>query len=199
MNRKLVISAVSLIILIAASAGLGFWYASNRDDEQKEAKSSITQNQSGSSTTPDSNQTTPKTYTVSVYFSKHSESDNDPGATFPVKRTSPDLGVAKYAITQLLLGPTSSEKSQGYFTTAKLRSGTSTCNGADFKVTINGDTAKLQFCKPFDHLGVVADGQADSEIKATLKQFAGVKKVIILNTSGNCEFDLSGQNLCLQQ
>ncbi|OYW44641.1 hypothetical protein B7Z28_00050, partial [Candidatus Saccharibacteria bacterium 32-45-3] len=70
-----------------------------------------------------------------------------------------------------------------------------TCAG-DFSLKIKEGVATLQFCKPFDHLGVVADGQADSTLKATLKQFDGVQKVIILNSGGDCEFDLSGMNLC---
>lgn len=139
-----------------------------------------------------------KTYPVSVYFSKHPESDNDPSKVFAVSRTSPDLGVGKYAITELLKGPSADETTQGYFATARIRAGASYCDNQDFTLNIVNNIATLKFCRTFDHLGVVADGQADSEIKATLKQFGSVGKVIILNRDNNCEFDLSGMNLCKQ-
>lgn len=160
-----------------------------------EQDSTITPTSAGSNETqPDAK----KTYPVSVYFSKHPQSDDDPGATFPVKRSSPNAGVGKFAIAELLKQPDAAEQSQGYFTTVKLRSDTSTCGGADFTLAISDGVATLQFCKPFDHLGVVADGQADSELKATLKQFPTIKKVVILNSESNCEFDSSGENLCKQ-
>lgn len=138
------------------------------------------------------------TYPVSVFFSRHPESDDNPARTFAVSRTAPDLGVARFAITELLKGPTAQETNQGYFTTARLRPGTSSCAPQDFTISIKNGTATLQFCRQFDHLGVVADGQADSTLQATLRQFSTVSKVIILNPSGDCEFDLSGMNLCKQ-
>lgn len=139
-----------------------------------------------------------KTYPVSVFFSKRPDSDNDPGKVFAVARTSPDLGVGTFAISELLKGPTETEKAQGYFTTVRVRSGESNCGGEDFTLMIENGTATLRFCRQFDHLGVVADGQAESELKATLKQFSTVQKVVILNRDNNCEFDLSGMNLCKQ-
>lgn len=112
----------------------------------------------------------PQTYPVSVYFSKHPESDNDPFRVFPVQRISPDLGEATFALRELIRGPSATELTQGYFTTIGFREGAPTC-ADDFKLTITDGAAKLQFCWPFDHRGVVADGQADSELKATLQQF----------------------------
>jgi len=143
-----------------------------------------------------SNNTT--SYPVLVYFSKHPDSDDDPSKVFSVNRTSSSSGVGTYALQQLLKGPTADETTAGYFSTVRLRDGTSTCGGADFTLSIKDGTATLQFCKQFDHLGVVADGQADTALKATLKQFNSVQKVVILNSRGDCEFDLSGQNLCKQ-
>src|SRR5260221_13336501 len=42
---------------------------------------------------------------VLVYFSKHPESENNFAAVFSVQRTSPDQGVATFAIQQPILGP----------------------------------------------------------------------------------------------
>lgn len=193
MNKKLIILALS--ILIVGGIVLGIWAISSSSNNKPQPAPATTQNQSVKSNEQAKTPSTDKNYPVMVYFSKHPDSDNDPAKTFPVNRISSDLGVANFAINQLLVGPTAAEKGQGYFSTVRLRAGTAT---ADFKLTINNGTATLEFLKPFDHLGVVADGQADSEIKATLKQFTTVSKVIILNYQGNCEFDLSGQNLCKQ-
>lgn len=193
MTRKKIYFTLAFLL----SAGLivfCIWYFSSRDKSTGQTAGTTANN---SQQNPTQNKTT--TFPVNVYFSKHPESDDDPGKTYPLQRLSPDLGVAKYSIQQLLKGPTAAELKQGYFTTARLRSGTSNCGGQDFNLKVAGGVATLQFCLPFDHLGVVADGQADSEIKATLKQFGSVSKVVILNYKGSCEFDLSGQNLCLQQ
>lgn len=155
-------------------------------------------NSTGNATQPQPETSPPQSYLVLVYFSKHPDSDNDPSKTFSVQRTTQTLGVATFAIQEVLKGPTSSESSQGYFSTVALRNEPSNCAGADFTLSIIDNVARLQFCRPFDHLGVVADGQADSVLKATLQQFKSVKKVIIVNFQGNCEFDLSGLNLCFK-
>lgn len=137
-------------------------------------------------------------YPVQVFFSKKPDSDNDPNKVFAVNRIASDAGTGKFAVTELLKGPSETEKAQGYFTTVRLRAGESSCDNQDFSLKVENSVATLQFCRQFDHLGVVADGQADSSIKATLQQFDTVKKVVILNQQGNCEFDLSGMNLCKQ-
>jgi hypothetical protein len=196
-TRYYVLIAAILVLLI----GGWFYFTSNKPatTPTNNQPSSTSQTNNPSSESQDQNQkTTPATYPVSVYFSKHPDSDDDPGKTFAVKRTSPDIGVAKYAIAEILKGPNANEISEGYFTTVALRDATSVCSGQDFTVVIKDGTATLKFCRPFDHRGVVADGQADSELKATLKQFSSVNKVVILNWQDNCEFDLSGQNLCKQ-
>mgnify|MGYP003296243776 CR=1 FL=1 len=194
------IAIATIVAIIAAIGAVAFF--SPRSSAPAQTGSTTSRPDSDLSPSTGSDQTTDtnskKTYPVSVYFSKHPQSDDDPGATFPVARVSVDAGVGRFAISELLKQPTTAESSQGYFTTARLHSGTSTCGGENFSLTISSGIATLQFCKPFDHLGVVADGQADSELKATLKQFSTVKKVVILNSKGDCEFDLSGQNLCKQ-
>jgi spore germination protein GerM len=182
--KKYTTILVILFVLLAVVGG--FVFVVSRDDTTTSKTPSV------------QTSTTKQTYPVRVYFSRHPYSDDDPAATYPVARTAPDLGVGKYAVSELLKGPTANESLEGYFSTAQLREGTSVCGGADFSLKINSGVATLQFCKPFDHLGVVADGQAKSELTDTLKQFSTVQKVIILNSQGDCEFDLSGLNLCKQ-
>jgi hypothetical protein len=139
---------------------------------------------------------TPSTqYAVKAYFSKHPQSDNDPSATFPVGRFSPDAGVAQFAVAQVLAGPTAAEAQSGYFTPGIVLSGNSSC-GSDFNVKLAGGVATLQFCRTTALKGAVSDGQLNAEFTATLKQFPKVTKVVILNQAGHCLFDASGQDLC---
>jgi Sporulation and spore germination len=143
-------------------------------------------------------------YPVKVYFSKHPESDNDPKAVFSVSRTSPDLGVAKYAIQQLVAGPTASEKAAGYFTELQgTPTGSSDCNGEDFTIALDNrgqipekGTATLRFCRSLMLPGEMSDARVGAEINATLTQFPTIKKVVVL-VRDTCLGDLSGLNLCL--
>lgn len=148
---------------------------------------------------------TPGGYPVRVYFSKHPDTDNNPAAVFPVNRTSPNLQVATYSIQQLIAGPTASETAAHYFTPLPSSlTGSSNCGGPDFQITLNmkgttpeAGTATLRFCRPTQLAGDLTGGVISAEINATLKQFSTIHKVVILNSSGSCFDDLSGQNLCL--
>ncbi|HEU0026034.1 MAG TPA: hypothetical protein VFQ25_02880 [Ktedonobacterales bacterium] len=143
---------------------------------------------------------TPTGYKVDVYFSRHPDSDNRPAAVFAVHRTSPTLGVATYAISQLLAGPTTTEAGNGYFSPLQgALSGASACGGADFTITLNQNrdysetgTATLRFCRDVKGLGDTPSIMARNEINATLTQFATIKKVIIVYQDGSCFDDLIG-------
>lgn len=148
---------------------------------------------------------TPSGYPVLVYFSRHPDTDNNPAAVFAVHRTAPSLQVATYAIQQLIAGPTPSETAANYFTPLPgSLTGSSNCGGPDFQITLNmkgttpeTGTATLRFCRPTQLAGDLTGGIISAEINATLKQFSSIHKVVILNSSGSCFDDLSGQNLCL--
>ena len=202
-SKKLLYTGLILLILITAGAVAFAYYQSHRPTSQPPASEPTTITAPTPTPTDTSPAiaptTTPTLHQLSVYFSKHPESDNDPSATFAVSRSTTDNGVGKFVIGELLKGPTPAEAGAGYFTTARLRSSDSNCGGPDFTLDINDSVAILKFCRTFDHLGVVADGQADSELRASLLQFSNIKRVMILNSSGNCEFDLSGLELCKQR
>ncbi|HKV85952.1 MAG TPA: GerMN domain-containing protein [Ktedonobacterales bacterium] len=142
---------------------------------------------------------------VLVYFSKHPDSDSNPDAVFPVSRVSPDLGVATYAVKQLIAGPTSSEAASGYYTPiVGIFSGASNCGGADFTIALNKKgstpaqgTATLQFCRQTSLPGDLTGAYIKAELTKTLTQFATIQRVVILNISGACFDDLRGGNLCL--
>lgn len=148
---------------------------------------------------------TPPSYPVKVYFSRHPDSDNNPNAVFAVQRVSPTLGVATYAIQQLIAGPTATERTAGYYTelTGAL-SGSSNCGGADFTIALDHrgpkpetGTATLQFCRTTALPGDLSGGRITAQITKTLTQFPNNQRVVILTSGGACFDDLSGRNACL--
>ncbi|HLZ22271.1 MAG TPA: hypothetical protein VKQ30_09130 [Ktedonobacterales bacterium] len=145
-------------------------------------------------------------YPVKVYFSKHPDSDNDPAKVYMAERVSPTLGVATYAIQQLIAGPTAGEQSAGLYTPLTISlSGASTCGGADFTLTLNmrgskpqPGTATLKLCHATSLAGDLTGGRIAAEIDATLLQFSNIKQVAILTQSGSCFNDFKGANDCLK-
>jgi hypothetical protein len=149
-------------------------------------------------------------YPIKVYFS------NNPGtmSVTPVTRVSPTIDVGTYAIQMLIAGPTPQERAQGFFSELNdAFTGPSTCNGAlpvggpDFTLTLNmkgttpeQGTATLKFCRTTLLAGEGTGFRITAEINATLKQFSSIKKVVILDSSGNCwsGADLRGGNACLK-
>jgi anti-sigma factor RsiW len=149
---------------------------------------------------------TPAGYVVQVYFAHHPESDNDPTAVFAVQRISPTLGVATFALNQLLLGPTAAERAQGYYSPFDGALGsTNYCSGnQNFLLTLDHrgskpetGTATVQFCRTVSIAGDLDGGRMKAIISKTLLQFANIKAVAILNHDGNCFDDLMGGNRCL--
>lgn len=199
MNKRMLILSIFIALLLAASLAAVFLYQSTRAPSQDQSpqtpKTQSPQTQSPQTTPPTTEQTP---IPVKVFFSKHPESDNDPSKTFPVDRTSPALGVATYVIKQLLAGPNAQESSGGYFSTVRVRSDASNCDNQDFTITIQSGVATLRFCRTFDAIGSVSDGQAQETIMASLLQFPTIKAVVVLTKDGNCQFDMSGENRCLR-
>lgn len=195
MSKRNLIVTVIIVAAVLVAGVVAFWYLWPQPASAPSQPSQTTQ------TSQPSKQEQPKEptkYPVKVYFSKHPESDEDPTRVFPVDRVASDSGVGTYAIKQLLVGPTASEQDAGYFSNVRVRDDSSNCGGADFTLKIDQGTATLQFCRTFDALGVVSDGQAEQSILATLRQFSSIKKVVVLTKDGHCQFDLSGEDHCKQ-
>lgn len=191
-KRSFTITAIIVAVILLASV-VWFFYLKPQTSETPTPQPTQT-NQQEQGTQPSQ----PTTYPVKVYFSKHPESDDDPTKTFAVDRTSPTSGVGKYALEQLIAGPTAKERDAGYFSDVKLLDDSSNCDGADFSLIIKNGVATLEFCRTFDAVGTLSDGRANETIKATFLQFPTVKKVIILGKDGHCQFDLSGEDRCKQ-
>lgn len=149
--------------------------------------------------------TAPGGYAVKVYFAQHPASDNDPAKVFPVARTSPTLGVATYAIGQLLAGPSAAERNAGYYTPWEgALTGASNCGGPDFSIALDhrgsvaaSGVATLRFCRTTQIAGELAGARMTATAQVTLLQFPNIQHVVILNAAGDCFDDLSGQNRCL--
>ncbi len=191
-KKALLVLAVLMLTVTAALA----WYTNHLASHKLQTLTVNSQRSKLPESSQPVGQTKAQTYPVYVYFSKSPESYNDPTKVFAVSRISASSGVAKFAIQQLIYGPTASEKKQGYFSKVIFRSKTSNCGGDDFRLSLVQGVVTLRFCRQFDHVGVIADGQAEIEIDTTLMQFPTIQKVIILNRAGDCEFDLSGMNSC---
>lgn len=138
----------------------------------------------------------PTSIPITVYFSKHPDSDDNFERVFPVSRTSATAGVATAAMRQLIAGPTVGEQDEGLFTAWSL-SGTSACGQDGFEIRIVDSTATVQLCRTYTSSGAGNDARAKAEADATLTQFSNITKVIYLDNDGNCLFDQSGQNACL--
>jgi hypothetical protein len=143
---------------------------------------------------------------VVVYFSKHPDSDSNVNAVFSVNRFSPDLGVAKYSLQQLIAGPTTAESATGFYTelSASL-SGVSNCGGADFQLYPNhkgtsvaeAGTMTIKFCRTVQLAGDLTGARIAAEINKTMLQFSNIHKVITLTKDGGCFNDFQGANACL--
>ena len=139
----------------------------------------------------------PTSITINVYFSKHPDSENDFTKVVAMQRTASSLRVARIAFLDLIAGPTTQEQSDGLYSEWKL-SGNSSCGADGFTISVNSGKATVRLCRDFPSAGVGQDARAQSEADATLKQFSTITKTVYLNKDGNCLFDLSGQNRCLQ-
>ena len=132
---------------------------------------------------------------VKVFFPRNPKSNNNLNYVEPVIRTTRSQNLARFAVEQLIAGPTRAEKQKGWVPAIQLK-GSSNC-GSDFKLSISQGVTKLQFCRIIPSGGIGDDARATSSLTATLKQFTNVKSVIILDKDGNCLGDMSGDNRCL--
>jgi hypothetical protein len=136
---------------------------------------------------------------VQVFFSRNPESLNDFAAVFPIERFvlgGPDL--IEQTVAALIAGPTPAEQAMGYFSDfSAIQVGASTCKAQDFTLIRAGGTVTLQLCRATSSAGIGQDARAQNEINATVMQFPGITRVIVLTSAGHCLFDESGMDLCL--
>lgn len=134
---------------------------------------------------------------VQVFFPVFPAANDDFTQVAPVWRTTRGAGVARFAVEQLIAGPTATEQRQGLRPVVAFQ-GSSTCR-RDFTLSISNGVARLQFCRQVISGGVGDDARLRSAIAATLQQFSTVNDVVILNPDGSCFGDMSGENRCYEQ
>ncbi len=132
---------------------------------------------------------------VKVFFPKTPQSNNNFSYVESVIRTTQSQSLARFAVEQLIAGPTKAERQKGLVSAIQLRD-SSNCT-SDFKLSISQGVARLQFCRTVVSRGVGDDARTKSALTATLKQFSNVNSIIILDKNGNCFGDMSGENRCL--
>ncbi len=132
---------------------------------------------------------------VNVFLPKQPKSNNNFSYVEPVSRTTASQSLARFAVEQLIAGPTKDESQKGFVRAIQLK-GSSNC-ASDFNLSISNGTARVQLCRTIASAGVGDDARAKSSLTATLKQFSTVQSVIILDRNGNCFGDMSGENRCL--
>jgi hypothetical protein len=221
MLSKAVIGTLLLLIFLALSAcGSGSTNTQTPTATSSPATLTSALQQTATSTpsetstavSPATTATSQTGYPIQVYFSKFQDSLNNNDAVFPVNRVSPTIAVATYSIQLLIAGPTTSERSAGYFSEFNsILTGLSSCSapyptsGPDFTLTLNmkgstpaPGTATLQLCRASNSPGIGADARILAEINATLKQFSNIKNVVVLTQAGHCFGDESGLDHCLK-
>ncbi|MGZ3617121.1 MAG: hypothetical protein ACXWOL_09840 [Ktedonobacteraceae bacterium] len=213
---KVIIGTLFLLIFLALSA----CGSSSSTNTPSPVTPTTTQQQTDTATpgvtttavSPATTATSQTGYPIQVYFSKFQDSLNNNNAVFPVNRISPTIAVATYAIQLLIAGPTTSERSAGYFSEFNsILTGPSSCSapyptgGPDFTIALNmkgstpvPGTATLKLCRATNSPGIGADARIQAEIDATLKQFSNIKNVVILTQVGHCFGDESGLDHCLK-
>lgn len=132
---------------------------------------------------------------VKVFFPKNPQSNNNLSYVESVIRTTRSQSLARFAVEQVIAGPTKAERQKGWVSAIQLK-GNSNC-ASDFNLSISKGVARLQFCRTVVSRGVGDDARAKSSLTATLKQFSNVNSVIILENNGDCFGDMSGENRCL--
>jgi len=135
---------------------------------------------------------------VRVFFSRRPDSERSASAVFPVTRVASDRAVATAALAALIDGPNDGERAAGYYSElGGALTGPSTCSGRDFHIVIEDGTATVRFCRAIASAGVGQDARIRSQIEATLRQFATIRAVRLLGSTGQCLVDQSGQGRCL--
>ncbi len=134
---------------------------------------------------------------LQVFFPKTPQSNQDFTYVEAVTRRTNRKDIANFAIEQLIAGPTKQERQKGLIAPISFR-GKSTCGGKNFTISTSKGTARLKLCRTVPTAGIGDDARIKTAVEKTLKQFSGVKSVVILDEKGNCFKDASGLNQCLK-
>lgn len=119
--------------------------------------------------------------------------------TVAVNRTTTRQDVAAFGVEEIVKGPIAAEQTasslKATFGAGKMVEFTSnsSCYGKDFTISIDNGDATVFFCRGTKMLGDSSGYVVTQQIANTLKQFASIKRVRVLNNTGNCFDEMSGQ------
>lgn len=198
--------ALLLVLVVAISALVGIWvinthngskesvarqsqsYEAQKNEKTQSDKQDEPQEQVQEQTELASPDNKVPTGTVLVYFSRYGENGSSDSEVHSVERTvyqgQDPLSVA---VEELIAGPDSTEKADGYFGGIKL-SGQSNCDNADYKITTDEQALTVRFCKDFNAESVTDTTLSQKQIQSTLSQLSGLQKITILDKNGKCLF-----------
>lgn len=132
---------------------------------------------------------------IQIYFPTKNVSEGELAALQVVEREFEGEQEARFAIAQLISGPTEEEKNQGLYEPIKL-AGEPVCP-SDFLLSIYKGVARLKFCQGIVIAGIGDVARVETAIDATLTQFENIDKVAILNPDGGCFGELNRESNCL--
>ena len=122
---------------------------------------------------------------VKVFFPKQPQSQSQPQYVEPVWRTTTKEGVARFALTELLAGPSQQEAALGLQPVAAL-TGASSCGGEDFRLAIADRVAAVSLCREPASRDRDDLTRLRRAVEATLTQFPTVDRVALRDRQGEC-------------
>lgn len=149
------------------------------------------------------------TQEIPIYFPRKPQSVDNPEVSFAVMRNLLIEDLPQAIMEVYATGLLDEELASGYYFPSgdpeislnkklDLR-GNSVCDGANFTTDVTENTLTVKFCRDLMLSGVLADASVQDAMKRSLLGIEGISKVIFLNKDGNCMFDESGLNLCLDK
>jgi hypothetical protein len=237
-NKLLVIIAILLFFLLVISLGIGGYFllslnkdTSDNTNDTNEKHSCTYNNKSynngdsfkaldgcntcacndGSISCTEmaclSTTTIPETV-VKIYLANPS-SFEDFQTLITVDRKTSETDLYTFALDQLILGPTSTEKTKGYISTFEL-TGASNCGGKDYAMTKSGTKISITFCKEIQAnfnpgeegawagISLTAMGRVYTVIEKSLS-FNGVNLIEVKDKNGLCyAFDAGVNKDCTE-
>lgn len=128
-------------------------------------------------------------YELTVYFSnKEKEAETDDGIqVYGLKRYTDDDTVAAFCLRQMLIGPSTEEQGQGYYSELKIEDWDSSQENP-FDITISGGLARVNFTKPLYLQSDESARRVTAQIEGSLTQFPTISRVSI-TVQGSADWD----------
>ena len=120
---------------------------------------------------------------INIYFPIRPKSVTQFAYTEGVERTVTYDSAAKFAVEQLIDGPSESEKDVGFYSALVLE-GESDCGGEDFELDIDNDTksATLRFCREIIYRNRGDEERVQASLARTLTELEEISSLVYSDT-----------------